>query len=96
VLQTLQTSYIASILIIHIGEVHPWISRIITAIGQSALADAFKRFPAFATTFKWLFPKAIERMLEDTAGHENYTISLIDKYASEASQGYLRNSNTLI
>ncbi|CAP80267.1 Pc12g06400 [Penicillium rubens Wisconsin 54-1255] len=61
------------------GEVHPWISRIITAIGQSALADAFKRFPAFATTFKWLFPKAIERMLEDTAGHENYTISLIDK-----------------
>ncbi|KAI1267667.1 cytochrome P450 [Xylariaceae sp. FL1019] len=61
------------------GEVHPWISRIITAIGQSALADAFRRFPAFAITFKWLFPRAIGKMLEDTASHEKYTMSLIDR-----------------
>lgn len=78
----IQSSYIAPILILQLGKVHPWISRIITAIGQSALADAFRRFPAVATAFKWLFPKAIEKMLEDTASHEKYTTSLIDKYAS--------------
>lgn len=86
-------SCIAPILNIYIGEVHPWISRIITAIGLSALADAFKRFPAFAATFKWLFPKAIEKMVEDTAKHENYTIDLIDKYATEASRGIRRTLN---
>jgi hypothetical protein len=85
----------APILIIRLGEVHPWISRI-KAIGQSALADAFKRFPAFATMFQWSFPKAIEKMLEFTASHENFTMALIDKYASEASRSHRRNSNNLM
>jgi hypothetical protein len=35
-------------------------------------------------------------MLEDTASHEDYIISLIDKYASETSRSHLQNSNTLI
>ncbi|KAI0391864.1 cytochrome P450 [Xylariaceae sp. FL0594] len=76
------------------GEVHPWITRIITAIGQSALADAFRRFPAFATAFKWSFPRAIEKMLQDTASHESYTMSLIDKFAAHASDFVIAGSET--
>lgn len=64
------------------GLQHPWISLVIKAIGQSAMADTMNRFPFFATIFKIAIPKKLEALVEDTKTHEAYTMALIQKLVS--------------
>ena len=64
------------------GVIHPWISLVIKAIRQSALADTLSRFPFFAEIFKNVMPKAMEALVEDTKTHEGYTLALIKKLVS--------------
>lgn len=67
-----------------LGLQHPWISLVIKAIGQSALADTMNRFPFFATLFRVAMPKKLEALIEDTKTHEAYTMALIKKLVSSA------------
>lgn len=61
------------------GQRHPWITIVLGALNQGALADSFKRFPGIAWIFLKVMPGAIQRIIEDTKKNENYAIELIKK-----------------
>ena len=61
------------------GKRHPWVSIVLSALNQGALADSFKRFPGIARIFQTLMPGMIQRIIEDTKKNERYSIDLVTK-----------------
>lgn len=61
------------------GKRHPWISVVLSALNQGALADTLKRFPAIAWVFMRVMPGTIQRIIKDTKKNEDYAIKLIKK-----------------
>lgn len=61
------------------GKFHFWIKLVTNALKQGALADTMTRFPMLAQIFKFLMPKAIEKLVKDTRMHETHTIELVER-----------------
>ena len=78
-----------------LGLQNPWISLIIKAVGQNALADTMNRFPFFATLFKFVLPKKLEALIEDTKTHEANTLAMVKKLISPAQSVSNRASDLM-
>jgi cytochrome P450 len=66
------------------GKFHEWIQLVTGSMRQGGLADSLGRFPAIAAVVKRLFPRFINKILEDTRKHEAHTMSLVRRYSTPA------------
>ncbi|KAH7141621.1 benzoate 4-monooxygenase cytochrome P450 [Dactylonectria macrodidyma] len=67
------------------GTEHFWVSIVVKSLRMGALADCFKRFPWLGVMFQRVFPKLLNKLIEDTRKHEAYTMSLVKKRISQKS-----------
>lgn len=68
-----------------IGTVHPWIARITGAMKQGALADTFKRFPAFSKVAMLFLSWVVARIKQDCKLNEEYALDLVKKRVARKS-----------
>lgn len=61
------------------GTEHFWVSIVTKSLRLGALADCFRRFPAAATVFQWLFSGLIGKLMEENRRHRRYTMELVQK-----------------
>ncbi|KAF5027084.1 hypothetical protein F66182_796 [Fusarium sp. NRRL 66182] len=67
------------------GTEHFWVSIVVKSLRMGALADCFKRFPWLGAVFQAMFPKLLNKLIEDTRKHEAYTMSLVKKRTAQNS-----------
>lgn len=61
------------------GTEHFWVSIVTKSLRLGALADCFRRFPAAAAVFQWLFSGLIEKLMEENRRHQKHTMDLVQK-----------------
>lgn len=61
------------------GTEHFWVSIVSKSLRLEALLDCFRRFPAVATVFLWLFSGLIDNLLKENNSHRQYTMDMVQK-----------------
>ena len=62
------------------GEVHPWVSVVLSSLGQFTWRDTLIRFPLLGKIFVRLNPSWELRLLEAAREHENYAKQMVVRY----------------
>lgn len=61
------------------GTEHFWVSIVSKSLRLGALLNCFRRFPAVATVFLWLFSGLIDNLLKENNRHGQYTMDMVQK-----------------
>ncbi|KAM7203149.1 Cytochrome P450 [Naviculisporaceae sp. PSN 640] len=67
------------------GKTHSWIAVVLESMGQASLSDTISRFPMLGKLYMRLNPGWLNKLLEGSAKHEQYTMDLIERRLNETT-----------
>ncbi|KAF9872402.1 hypothetical protein CkaCkLH20_10229 [Colletotrichum karsti] len=62
---------------VELGKEHFWVSIVTKSLRLGALADCFRRFPAFSVVVQKVFSRLIDQLMADSRKHQKYTMDLV-------------------